>query len=497
MNLKLIDCETRAIVPASDHIYVTLSYLWGKGPHDPQTSDRLPIHVPLTIEDALSVTRQLGFRYLWIDRYCINQQKKDETYAQLQSMGSIYRNSHLTIIAVAGEDPSYGLPGVSHRHRRQSAGTTIGAHHLRTVHETGRKILTSEWASRGWTYQEGLLATRRLAFTDEEVYFECHGMCCQESLNLPYEEMHAPENQRLRSEYIARGPNSVGVEIKIGIFESEQDNAMDIYHHINQFSQRKFSYESDRLKAFLGILEAFSTSKDDFRHHWGIPMFSNLQSDVPSLTSFIGGLNWHSMGYEDKRIPNLPSWSWVGWAGQVSYPPALSYDEMILLSDVDVRLELLGCETVSWNAYLSEYATPNISRPGHYIHISAWSIPIHFTRAFSNYYTAPMDDGSTFKFKPWISSTLDLHQCYALLLGKEQSGNLFLIIVDAMEEDTWRRVGGFEIGGNSRQECELVELNGDTISIDDEFSTEQLDGRFGIEWWRYFAGLEKKTFRLD
>jgi len=72
----------------------------------------MPRQLPNTIEDAISVTQQLGFRYLWIDRYCINQQDKTHATQQIEQMGSIYRNSEITIIAACGKDPSHGLPGI-------------------------------------------------------------------------------------------------------------------------------------------------------------------------------------------------------------------------------------------------------------------------------------------------------------------------------------------------------------------------------------------------
>jgi hypothetical protein len=77
----LIECQTRTLVPAEDHPYVALSYVWGpihgifKFTDD---SEQLPTKLPRTIEDAITVTQKLDFRYLWVDRYCINQQPDEE-----------------------------------------------------------------------------------------------------------------------------------------------------------------------------------------------------------------------------------------------------------------------------------------------------------------------------------------------------------------------------------------------------------------------------------
>jgi hypothetical protein len=53
--------------------YLTLSYCWGKHTAEATTRDKtLPLpRLPPTIEDAILATKGLGFRYLWVDRYCI------------------------------------------------------------------------------------------------------------------------------------------------------------------------------------------------------------------------------------------------------------------------------------------------------------------------------------------------------------------------------------------------------------------------------------------
>ncbi|KFZ23426.1 hypothetical protein V502_02116 [Pseudogymnoascus sp. VKM F-4520 (FW-2644)] len=113
---KLIECETLRIVPAPNEPYVALSYVWGASKSqspEPDTTpelDCLPEKLPRTIKDAITVTLKLGFRYLWVDRYCIGR-RPGELQAQILKMDLIYQNAQITIIACAGENPDYGLPG--------------------------------------------------------------------------------------------------------------------------------------------------------------------------------------------------------------------------------------------------------------------------------------------------------------------------------------------------------------------------------------------------
>lgn len=50
-------------------------------------------------QDAINVTRRLGLRYLWIDSLCIIQDEIDDKRTQISQMGTIYKNSYLTIAA--------------------------------------------------------------------------------------------------------------------------------------------------------------------------------------------------------------------------------------------------------------------------------------------------------------------------------------------------------------------------------------------------------------
>jgi hypothetical protein len=178
-HFRLIDCHIRQIVTAQNVDYVTLSYVWGPTEQCHEFSEQLPTTLPRTIEDAMTVTQNLGLRYLWIDRYCINQKQKGHAYLQMSQMDMIYQNTVVTIVAAAGKDPSYGLPGVSRRERRpQPRARTRSTVFIDSLPNTNSLISNSHWASRGWTYQEAMLSRRRLAFTDEQVYFQCNGMHC-------------------------------------------------------------------------------------------------------------------------------------------------------------------------------------------------------------------------------------------------------------------------------------------------------------------------------
>ncbi len=65
--------------------------------------------LPLTLRDAILATRQLGFRFLWIDAICIIHDNVDDLEREARQMGAIYANATITLSAHDSEDLQGGL----------------------------------------------------------------------------------------------------------------------------------------------------------------------------------------------------------------------------------------------------------------------------------------------------------------------------------------------------------------------------------------------------
>lgn len=174
-GLRLIDCESRTIVETYEHErYTCLSYLWGcEADSDVKVTKALPQNIPKVVEDAMHVTLKLGIRYLWVDRYCINQQNQDEKHGIIRQMDKIYNRAALTLIAAVGDSPHHGLPGVRGTPRRLPYRLQVGSQKFHEFPNVEVEILNSKWNTRGWTLQECLLSSRRLVFTSSQMYFQC------------------------------------------------------------------------------------------------------------------------------------------------------------------------------------------------------------------------------------------------------------------------------------------------------------------------------------
>ncbi|KAI2615404.1 heterokaryon incompatibility protein-domain-containing protein [Hypoxylon sp. NC1633] len=87
--------------------YVVLSYCWGKHQPVQLRKDNLAIFMdgfslaslPPTFQDAVTCTRALGYRYLWVDALCILQDDDEGKMHEIKNMGSIYRNATVSISA--------------------------------------------------------------------------------------------------------------------------------------------------------------------------------------------------------------------------------------------------------------------------------------------------------------------------------------------------------------------------------------------------------------
>jgi hypothetical protein len=110
--------------------YLTLSYKWGGAKRYLTLTDIIACHydtipheeLPKTFQDAIYVTQQLGFKYLWIDALCIVHDRHENLQREISHMGDIYRGASLTLFAEVGDSAEHGLsthtmytiPGLRH-----------------------------------------------------------------------------------------------------------------------------------------------------------------------------------------------------------------------------------------------------------------------------------------------------------------------------------------------------------------------------------------------
>ncbi|KAF2998487.1 hypothetical protein E8E13_003053 [Curvularia kusanoi] len=318
----MIDCKTLEIVTAPPNCnYFALSYVWGNAsntaPSDSSissvpagTRSLLSIAAPV-VRDAIEVVRSLGWRYLWVDKYCIPQADPVLKAEQIGRMDLIYEGAYCTIVAASGRTDQDGLPGISVPRKSQPKFSTDGCnvHFVSSLPDPQATITASKWNTRAWTFQEALCSARRLVFTHHQVYFECKAMHTCEAVELPLSLIAGAH----ACPVLFRDEWSTGTH-RFGALSA-------FWTTIKAYSQRSMTFESDALIALEGILRRFQSSPAFVYNIFGIPMVLERgpRGDKDTLLDprpFVAGLSWRHAGVARRR-KYFPSWTWAGWEGSL------------------------------------------------------------------------------------------------------------------------------------------------------------------------------------
>ena len=336
-GMKLIDCYKTAKsasairlepMASTRHPYVALSYVWGNlndNNSGSKAEDDEPL--PKVVLDAMTATKEMGYQYLWIDKYCIDQTNHGERDFQMNHMDVIYRGAEVTIVAASGKDANSGLAGVGDTPRIAQQSLSIGNIQLiSNMHVPQVTIESSTWYTRAWTFQEGILPRRRLVFTPYEVYFECESMYWRESWGADLDELHS--HGRLLKCFIPgifTGRSSTAGKTERSCYKRLK--RFDCF--VSNYSTKAFSHDFgkvDSLQAFQGIMNHFRQSKLPVYQSWGVPFTWSSDHSSESSGSFVASLLWRhtttklSHTNKPQRRDAFPSWSWAGWAGEVTFP---------------------------------------------------------------------------------------------------------------------------------------------------------------------------------
>lgn len=277
--------------------YVTLSHRWGDVHRLKLTTATLHAlaqegidlnSLPRTYRDAVTVSRYLGFRYLWIDALCIVQDDERDWLQEAAKMASVYRNSSCTISTHAAYDDDEGFLHVRRRRQEQSISLLVTASGL---------------SQRGWVFQERILSRRLLHFTAKGLFLEDASGFQNPDGSTPAMDLYNPWKDN-----------------KINLEDSHHDSC-GWYRLIERFTACHLTYETDRLPAVLGLSKCLGEQLDDGHYLWGLWSRSIHQ-----------GLLWVNTDRNPKKLvhgPNsangaAPSWSWGGWTGQVRFPDHVS-----------------------------------------------------------------------------------------------------------------------------------------------------------------------------
>lgn len=310
-GLQLLDCENRALVKAAeladpDLEYAVLSYVRpdkGEKQADYVQQGVLTHQIPKVFADAISVTKQIGLRYLWIDICCSPTEASERTH-QMSNIGEILGRATVTLISAT--DDSIGLPGISAPREEQLSLKIDAGLFTTSLLRPDLDVAGSKWASQAITFQEGLLSRRRLVFTTSQIYFQCQALHCHESIAV---SLHLAPGLNLGRVF----PSDAGT--KPG----------DIKNMIAAYISRDSSSPEERLDAFRGVLRHYQQMPKSVDNLLGVPLFhtddfnnTGIVSHTDHLAVGLGWLTTRDVSghvyHESYGLQGgFPSWTWLSW----------------------------------------------------------------------------------------------------------------------------------------------------------------------------------------
>jgi len=170
--------------------YLTLSHRWGESRIFTLTSQNLssllcdiPFEsLPKTFQDAVIITRRMGYSYIWIDSLCIIQDSREHWEQESAIMGDIYRSSAFTIAALGAINGASGCfmtrnPLCFQPYVFEAAPERLyyfwPEREKRSFEYTGYENNVEPLHERGWVIQERVLSPRTLFYGSFGMYWEC------------------------------------------------------------------------------------------------------------------------------------------------------------------------------------------------------------------------------------------------------------------------------------------------------------------------------------
>jgi hypothetical protein len=321
--------------------YATLSHCWGDAGHF--TTSRASIaakkqrikleELPKTFQDAVTVARRVGLRYLWIDSLCICQDDSEDWDRESANMSAVYPNSYLTIAATAARNNAVGCfirrPGRRHIPIEFTTEDCTNGQLLAFQLPLNKAPLSQRYlemkdqllTKRAWATQERTISQRILHYCVDQMYYECN------------EEITSEDGLREQGRYNSLFPSLVST-FKPILRESRHSTEIAIWYHLlEDYSSRQLTKPSDKLPALSGLAWVLGAR---IKGEYVAGLWSN---------ALIEGLAWSRLGgYSNPmttapRAYRAPSWSWASCDG-IAASGARSLNEWTDIATVlDYRVE--------------------------------------------------------------------------------------------------------------------------------------------------------------
>ncbi|KAH8602503.1 heterokaryon incompatibility protein-domain-containing protein [Bisporella sp. PMI_857] len=347
-------------------MYLTLSHCWGSDPISTTTKLNVRSHkagidiesLSLNFRHAITFTRRLGFRYLWIDSLCIIQDNTEDWEIESSKMAEIYHQSALTISAANSSRAGDGF--LKHRVSSEELGVKIpikdgilGKDYFYIGPPSknySEDVDNGPLYKRGWTLQERVLSRRNVFFGVHQSHWECKTARFSENTPLVPQDVVDISGgvSSFRSLYslpsllpvLPAGqpclqnifPNTTIVSSRNTENQSQILNLW--YHLVGEFTKRDFTFGDDKLPALSGIVSVFGKALGGHENTYATGIW---------VEDFERGLLWKNFGptVATQRKMRSPSWSWSCVDGPVQLAREMK-DSVRLLKSASCEIGYTG-----------------------------------------------------------------------------------------------------------------------------------------------------------
>ncbi|KAF6835100.1 hypothetical protein CPLU01_04578 [Colletotrichum plurivorum] len=316
--------------------YAALSYCWGPREEALKqiktTQSTLSAHcagMPLStlspvVLDTVLVCRALQIRYLWVDALCIIQGDKQDWDRESQIMGEVYYSCSVTICPVSSRSCLQGylnprprgldlhFQSSRHEHIRGTYRFVLSSTDLDEERMSRQRpgpsiavdLRRSAWDTRGWTFQELVLAPRMIIFGSSMSHFACETKSISENGHVSQVSVHGPLRS-LMNKALGESPSEIDRS------DATRREAYWQWTTVNEVQNRTWTFREDIFPGLSGLAQACALVtgdvylaglwKDDLHYQLVWEAGRPLVGDVESLA--------RSLLHPDPYV--APSWSWA------------------------------------------------------------------------------------------------------------------------------------------------------------------------------------------
>lgn len=321
----------------TDRRYVALSHCWGtiqiirtlKENYQQHLTHIGTEQLSKTFADAILATRNLGFRYIWIDSLCIIQDDSEDWAKEAATMCDVYQYADLTLAAAHASGGNVGcfknrdgllqVPFVVEVPQKEFPGSP--AHIVFTSYGRSEGLggPSPPLYGRAWVLQEQILSPRMLIFDGSQLRWECLTTHASERTYSGGMSRHAGHQKAIRKAIVED-------EDFFTIGDGAHYQHMNWCYAVMDYTHRGMTQSKDRLVALAGIAQALGryTKSEYLAGLWSQFFWTGMLWSISHVNEYVSttqdAFDLDKNPHTRHPEPIAPSWSWASVTVPVVYP---------------------------------------------------------------------------------------------------------------------------------------------------------------------------------